>query len=234
MRTIAIIPARSGSKGLKDKNIKELCEKPLMAYAIENALKCQYIDCVMVSTDSEKYAEIAQKYGAEVPFLRSELLASDTAKTLDVIYEVIDEYEKRGEKFDVVVLLQPTSPLCTTHNLNEAFEMLYNRKADSIVSVCECEHSPLLSNVLGADLNLHHFVKDYSDTRRQDMSTFYRLNGAIYISKIERLKQMKSFYGEKSYAYIMKTEESVDIDSEIDFVIAEALLKRRSKFKTKR
>ena len=136
MRTLGVITARSGSKGIKDKNIRNLNRKPLIAYTIESALQSQYIDEVMVSTNSENYADIARKFGANVPFLRSEKNSTDTAKSVDVLLEVLDEYKKIGQEFDNVVLLQPTSPLRTCRNLNEAFQLFYDRNADSVVSVC--------------------------------------------------------------------------------------------------
>ena len=227
MYTLGVITARSGSKGFKDKNIRELSGKPLMAYTIENALKCQYIDKVMVSTDSDIYAAIAKKYGAEVPFLRSDKNSTDRAKSMDVLLEVLDEYEKRGYMFESIVSLQPTSPLRTWQNIDEAFQLFYDKRADSVVSVCECEHSPLLSGILPSDLNMSGFIKSENNLRRQDLAKYYRLNGAIYISNVDRLRQLQSFYGEKSYAYIMGWNESVDIDSEQDFDYAEFLLNRQ-------
>lgn len=231
MCTLGIITARSGSKGIKDKNIRKLSGKPLMAYTIESALECQYIDKVMVSTDSNIYAAIARDYGAEAAFLRSEKNASDTAKSIDVILEVLNEYEKRGYYFKNIVMLQPTSPLRTCQNLNEAFQLFYDKGADSVVGVCECEHSPLLSNVLPDDLNMCGFIKSENDVRRQELKKYYRLNGAIYISKVSKIKQILSFYGEKSYAYIMKQEESVDIDTELDFSYVEFLLERKKTYR---
>lgn len=223
MNTLGIITARCGSKGIKDKNIKNLAGKPLMAYTIESALKCQYIDKVMVSTDSDIYAEIAIKYGAEVPFLRSVQNSTDAAKSIDVLLEVLEKYEKRQQIFRNIVLLQPTSPFRTYRNLDEAFRLFYAKKADSVISVCECEHSPLLCNTLTSNLNMFGFVKDENNVRRQELKAYYRLNGAIYISNVSKLRQIQSFYGEKSYAYIMKQEESIDIDSELDFRYAEFL-----------
>jgi len=225
--TLGVITARSGSKGIKDKNIRELSGKPLMAYAIENALKCQYIDKVMVSTDSDIYAAIAKNYGAEVPFLRSDTNSTDQAKSMDVLLEVLDEYEKRGYIFENIVSLQPTSPLRTCQNIEEAFQVFYDKRADSVVSVCECGHSPLLSGILPDDLNMSRFIKSENNLRRQDLVKYYRLNGAIYISNVNRLRQIQSFYGEKSYAYIMGRNESVDIDTEQDFEFVEFLLNRR-------
>lgn len=226
MNTLGVITARSGSKGIKDKNIRELLGKPLMVYTIESALKCQYIDKVMVSTDSDTYATIAKNYGAEVPFLRSDKNSTDQAKSIDVLLEVLEEYEKRGYKFKNIVLLQPTSPLRTCQNLEEAFQLFYDKRADSVVSVCECEHNPLLSGVLPDNLNMSRFIKSENNLRRQNLQKYYRLNGAIYISNVSKLRHIRSFYGERSYAYIMSQDESIDIDSEQDFAYVEFLLNR--------
>lgn len=226
MNTLGIITARSGSKGVKDKNIRELSGKPLIAYTIESALQSQYIDEAMVSTDSDVYAAIAKEYGADVPFLRSGDNSSDTASSLDVVFEVLDEYQRCGRDFDNIILLQPTSPLRTYKNIDEAFELFYEKEADSVVSVCECEHSPLLSNTLSADLNMFGFIKKEGNLRRQDLGKYYRLNGAIYISKINILRKIKSFYGKNSYAYVMGQRESVDIDAELDFEYTEFLMKK--------
>ena len=121
MKNIAIIPARSGSKGLPDKNIKELNRRPLIAYSIEAALNSGCFDTVMVSTDSEKYAEISRYYGAEVPFLRSEQTSSDSASSWDTVLEVLDRYESLGKTFDTFCLLQPTSPMRTADDIKSAY-----------------------------------------------------------------------------------------------------------------
>lgn len=227
MKTLGIITARSGSKGIKDKNIRELAGKPLMVYTIESALQSQCIDEVMVSTDSEVYADVARDYGANVPFLRSNKNAADTANSIDVAIEVLNEYEESNQYFDNVVILQPTSPLRTYENIDEAFKLFYEKDADSVVSVCECEHSPLLCNTLPDNRKMEGFIKEDNLRRRQDFATYYRLNGAIYISKVNTLRQIKSFYGEGSYAYIMGQEESIDIDTDLDFEYAEFLIKKR-------
>jgi len=226
LSVLGVITARSGSKGIRDKNIRELNGKPLIAYTIESALQSHYIDEVMVSTDSDVYADIAKKFGAVVPFLRSNRNSEDMSKSVDVLLEVLDEYEKREKYFDNIVMLQPTSPLRTYKNLNEAFDLFYEKNADSVVSVCECEHNPLLSGILPDDWSLFEFIKSENNLRRQELQKFYRLNGAIYISKVTALKEIRSFYGENSYAYIMKQRESIDIDTELDFEYADFLLKR--------
>ncbi len=226
MKTLGVITARSGSKGIKDKNIRYLKGKPLLAYTIESALNSRFIDEVMVSTDSENYANISREFGANVPFLRSEENSTDTAKSVDVLLEVLDEYKRRGQEFDNVVLLQPTSPMRTYKNLNDAFQMFYDKNADSVVSVCECEHNPNFCNTLPTDLNLSRFIKNESIKRRQDLEKFYRVNGAIYISKVNALREKHSFYGRLSFAFIMEQKESIDIDLELDFEYVEFLMNR--------
>ena len=224
MKNLAIIPARSGSKGLKDKNIKLLNGKPLMAYSIEAALESKKFDEVMVSTDSPKYADIAKEFGAMVPFLRSERTSSDTASSWDMVKEVLSCYEELGKKFDTVCLLQPTSPLRNAVDIQEAYKLYEERASVAVLSVCEMEHTPLWSNVLSDDLSLNGFIKTDLGTRRQDNDTYYRVNGAIYITSVEQLYKDSNLYREGSFAYIMPRERSVDIDTMLDFSYAEFLL----------
>lgn len=224
MKNIAIIPARSGSKGLRDKNIKLLKEKPLMAYTIEAALQSELFDCVHVSTDSEQYAQIAREYGADVPFLREQTLATDSASTWDALRWVIEKYRQLGREFDTVTLLQPTSPLRDAEDICRAFHTFKEREADSVISVCEAEHSPLLCNTLEENGSLQGFIDTNVVGRRQALSKYYRLNGAIYIQKTAILMENRNLYGEKSYAYVMNKEHSIDIDDIFDFKMAEALL----------
>lgn len=223
MKNIAIIPARSGSKGVKDKNIRNFCGKPLMAFTIEAALKSGEFDEVMVSTDSEKYAEIARKYGANVPFLRSEATASDTASSWDMVDEVLLNYKKLGKSFDTFCLLQPTSPLRTVEDIKEAYQ-IYRDKADfAVVSVCEAEHSPLWCGHLPLNHEFINFVQPENLKQRQAGQKFYRINGAIYIVNIEMFKTERNLYQKGSFAYIMSQEQSVDIDTEVDFKLAELM-----------
>lgn len=229
MKNIAIIPARSGSKGLKDKNIKNLCGKPLMAYSIEAAVNSALFDVVHVSTDSEDYAVIAREYGADVPFLRSEQLSSDTAATWDGVRFVINEYQKRGKEFDIITVLQPTSPLRTPEDINDAVEFFKNKNANMISSVCEMEHSPLWSNVLPDDLSLENFEdENIAYLPRQELPVYYRENGAIYIVRTKHLMKEQNIYKQNSFAYIMDKYHSVDIDDEYDFLFAQLMLERRT------
>lgn len=230
MKNIAIIPARSGSKGIPDKNIKELAGKPLIAYTIEAALESEMFETVMVSTDSAWYAEIAEKYGAEVPFLRSKETSSDTASSWDVVREVLDKYLEGGKVFDTLMLLQPTSPLRTAQNIREAYQEMEVKKANAIVSLCEMEHSPQQCNTLPEDLSLAGFIRPSSrGKRRQEMETFYRFNGAIYLVKADAFRNNAHIYSDRCFAYLMNREASVDIDDEFDFLYAEMIVMMRVK-----
>ena len=228
MRNLAIISARSGSKGLPDKNIKPLLGKPLLAYSIDAAMESGCFDEVMVSTDSPRYAEIAETWGANVPFLRSEATSSDTASSWDMVEEVLNNYKSLLDReFDTFCLLQPTSPLRTAEDIKSAYD-LYNQKAKfAVVSVCETEHSPLWAGQLPETCEFIDFINPDTAKRRQEAGKFYRLNGAIYIINIERFKTDKFLYQEGSFAYIMAQDHSVDIDTELDFALAETILKRR-------
>lgn len=227
MINLAIIPARSGSKGLPDKNIKELCGLPLIAYSIKTAIESKKFSKVMVSTDSEKYAGIAKEYGAEVPFLRSKEMSSDTAGSWEVVKEVLDKYMSLGEKFDTVCLLQPTSPLRQAVDIVDAYKLFEDKDADNIIGVCETDHSPLWMNTLSADLSMEHFIEeDIRGKNRQKLDIFYRINGAMYIRKTSSVFKVDSVY-DNSFAFIMPREKSIDIDADIDFIIAEALMNIR-------
>lgn len=221
---LAIIPARGGSKRLPRKNVLDLCDKPLIAYTIEAALKSKYINKVIVSSDDEEILNISKKFGADI-IKRPIDLANDTATTFDAIKHTIDNFEK----YDYIVLLQPTSPLRNEKHIDEAIELLENKKADAIVSVCEMEHSPLWSNTLPENGNMSSFLRDeILNKRSQDLEKYYRLNGAIYICKTENLLEEKSFFlKENIFAYVMDRKSSIDIDEEMDFKIAEVLMESK-------
>lgn len=226
MKSIAIIPARSGSKGLKDKNIKDLCGKPLIAYSIEAALRSKMFDTVMVSTDSEKYAEISRQYGAEVPFLRSKTTSGDNAGSWDVVREVLDNYKALGKEFDSVMLLQPTSPLRTVEDIVNAFQLKEEKRANAVVSVCEVDHSPLWSNTLPESLSMNGFIKSI-DAPRQQLPTYYRINGAIYLADTDLVYSKKRIYDNNCFAYIMPRECSIDIDTQLDVDLVHLLMIKR-------
>lgn len=225
MKSIAIIPARSGSKGLKDKNIKELNGKPMMAYSIGAALRSNRFDCVHVSTDSEQYAEIARTYGADVPFLRERTLAQDHTSTWDALRYVIRKYEEMGQRFDLVTLLQPTSPLRDENDICNAFQIFEEKNADAVISVCELEHSVQICNTLGENGSMNQFIDSNKVGPRQAHETFYRINGAIYIQKTQMLMKKENLYNENSYAYVMDKVNSIDVDDLFDFRMAEMAMK---------
>lgn len=226
MKKIAIIPARSGSKGLKDKNIIDLCGKPLIFYTIDAAMKSGLFDRIIVSTDSEYYGEIAKKYGAEVMY-RDESLSNDNATTYMVIENVLRHI---NEKIDYFVLLQPTSPLRNEKHIKEAvtlFEKNMN-SYDFLVSVKEAEHSAILVKTIAEDCSLRYFDSDFANYKRQSYKE-YTPNGAIFIGKIEPYLRQKHFFGEKGLAYFMDEFDSVDIDNEFDYEIAYMCMKKRRK-----
>ena len=226
MRNIAIIPARSGSKGLKDKNIKLFNGKPLIAYTIEAAKKSKLFDEIFVSTDSAEYASVAREWGANVPFLRNKELATDTASSWDVVKDSIINYKKEGKEFETVALLQPTSPLRNSDDIVNGYKLLIEKEANAIVGVCEVDHSPLWSNVLPVDDSLDNFLdQNVINAPRQSLPTYFRINGAIYIVGINYLLATDNLYKDKSYALKMSKEHSIDIDDEMDFIIAETMMK---------
>ncbi len=225
MKNLAIIPARSGTKGLKDKNIKLLNGKPLLAYSIEAAKNSGIFEEIYVSTDSKLYADIAIEYGASVPFLRSEKNATDTASSWDVVREALSQYEEKGRIFDTVTLLQPTTPLRTADNIKETYEILQKNNTNSVVSVCEVDHSPLWCNKLPQDGSMENFIrKDIRILPRQKLDTYYRINGAVYMVRVPYFKTCKTIYDKDCTAYIMDKEKSIDIDDEFDFKLVTAII----------
>lgn len=220
---LAIIPARGGSKRLPRKNVLDLSGKPLIAHTIEAGLKSNYVDKVVVSSDDEEILEISKKFGAET-IKRPDNLANDTATTFDAIKHTIDN---NIDKYNYIVLLQPTSPLRNEKHIDEAIELLEIKNADAIISVCEMEHSPLWSNTLPQDGSMKGFLRDeVLNKRSQDLEKYYRLNGAIYICKTDKLLENKNFLlKDNIFSYVMDRKNSVDIDEEIDFKITETILK---------
>ena len=230
MRNIAIIPARSGSKGLPDKNIRLVNGKPLLAYTIEAALESGCFDTVHVSTDSERYAEIAREFGADVPFLRSAELATDTASTWDAVREVRARYAELGRKFDTMMLMQPTTPLRTGEDVKAAYALLCEKQAKSVIAVCEVDHSPLWCDTIPDSGSMKGFGrKDLAWVNRQDLRPYYRVNGAIYLLSVDGISipPDDDIYEDNCYALFMDRKKSVDIDSEDDLALVEFLLARR-------
>ena len=225
MHVLYLIPARGGSKGLPRKNILPLGGVPLVVHSIKAAQASACQGRIIVSTDDPEIAAVAKEAGAEVPFMRPAELATDAASTLDVILHALDWCSDHEIALDVLVLLQPTSPLRTGQDIDAALRLLSEKKAGAIVSVCETEHHPMWCNTLPADHSMKGFLKDeIKGLSRQQLPLYYRVNGAIYLSKIPVLQKHKSFLHDSAYAYIMPAERSIDIDHEIDFRLAELLI----------
>jgi len=224
---LVVIPARGGSKRLPRKNCLLLRGKPLIAYSIEAGRQSQYVDEVLVSTDDNEIAVIAEAYGANVPFLRPPALATDEATTVDVICHAIRHYQDEMQKvFDYVMVLQPTSPLRTAEHVDAALELLIAKQADAVISVCEAEHSPLWANVLPDGGSMQSFLREeIKGKRSQDLPVHYRLNGAIYICDVKRFLQKRDlFLADNIFAYQMEQARSVDIDTTLDLKLCEILL----------
>ena len=219
---LAIIPARGGSKRLPRKNVLDLAGKPLIAWTIEAAKNSSYIDKIVVTSDDNEILQVASNHGADV-IVRPAELANDTATTFDVIKHAI---ENKSGHFDYVVVLQPTSPLRNSMHIDEAIELLFEKQADGIISICEAEHSPLWSNTLPDNGNLDNFILDkIKKTRSQDLPKYYRLNGAIYIcNSVALLFQNSLMLDKQSFAYVMDVDSSVDIDTLHDFELVKCKL----------
>ena len=195
-KCIAVIPARSGSKGIKNKNIRILNGKPLIAYTIEFSLSCKVIDHTIVSTDSKEYAEIALSYGAEVPYIRP--------KGIDVVLHSIKWILENINNSEYYFFLQPTSPLRKKEDIDKIIKLFFDKKAEAIVSLCEVDHPPQWIYEVKDDLRLENLLNfDVTSKIRQELKKFYRLNGAFYFGRIPFLLKNKSFYSDRTYAYIM-------------------------------
>lgn len=230
-KVIAVIPARGGSKGVKNKNIKHLCGKPLIAYTIETAFDSNIVDEIFVSTDSIEIADISKKLGVKI-IERPDFLATDSALGIDVIKHSIKALNKQGLSNFYFLYLQPTSPLREKEDIINSLSLAFEKNATYVVSVCECEHNPLLCNTLENDLSLENFISnDINYKNRQSLNTFYRVNGAVYLIDfpLDNGVENIDFYGKNSYAYIMPQDRSVDIDSILDFALAEVLINERKK-----
>lgn len=229
MNIIGIIPARGGSRGVPGKNIKLLEGKPLISYAIAEGKKSKYIDKLILSTDDEHIAATSREMGLEVPFMRPAELAGDLSKAIDTYIYTLGEMERIYKYWaDILVVLQPTSPLRTFEDIDGAINLFLTRDADSVVSVCEVEHSPYWYKTLDSDNKLQQFLDcDDVNANRQKLPAVYRPNGAVYVFKRELIMEKKAYYSDKSYAYIMPNDRSVDIDTQIDFKLAELLINER-------
>lgn len=236
MKTAAIITARGGSKRIPRKNIKEFCGKPIMAYSIEAALKAGVFNTVMVSTDDREIAETAKKYGAEVPFFRSEKTSNDYAATHQVVEEVLEEYAKRGEHFDSVCCIYPTAPFLNPMRLKSAMELLEETKADSVMPVVKFSFPPQRGVVL-EDGYLKFKWPEHRLTRSQDLEPFYHDVGQFYCLNTASFEVQRTMVMEKTVPIILSEMEIQDIDTEEDWQLAELkyrLLQEKSSRQTEK
>lgn len=227
MKELVIIPARGGSKGIPHKNIKPLDGKPLIHYTIDEAREIVGDEDICVSTDDPEIIKCVEDYGLKVPFVRPEELATDTAGTYEVLLHALNFYEKQGRNYDVVLLLQNTSPFRKAEQIKEALK-LYSPDVDMVVSVKECAANPYYC-VFEEDSNgyLHVCKGDGNIFRRQDAPKVYEYNGAIYIMNAETLKTTHMHKMQKRVKYVMDEISSFDLDTMTDWNIAESIIKEK-------
>lgn len=226
---LAIVPARGGSKGIPRKNITLVEGKPLIQYTIDEALKSKYIDRVMVSTDDEEIANVAKGCGAEVPFLRSPELASDQAKTIDALIHAVSELKKiEGNTYDYLVLLQPTQPFRKHWHIDEAIVKIVDQNESSLVSISEVREHPILMRTIDSAEHVRPLLNANSTVRRQDFPSFYKVNGCIYINKLDETFSSDTSLNDNKLAYLMEQKYDLDIDEPLDLEIMKMILQRYS------
>jgi pseudaminic acid CMP-transferase len=221
MSNLCIIPARGGSKRIPRKNIRPFRGKPIIAYSIEAALQSQLFERIMVSTDDEEIAEIAQKYGAEVPFLRSKENANDYATLADVLIEVIEAYKNTDNHFDNICCILPTAPLISSKRIAEAFNNYSNNNLDSLCPVVAFSYPIFRALELSDDNKLKMIWPQYINSRSQDLKLAYHDSGSFYLVKTKALFQEKTLFCNNGSAIILRENEVQDIDSEMDWKLAE-------------
>ena len=224
-KILALIPARGGSKGIKKKNIIEINGLPLIAYTLKESQNSRYLDRTIVSTEDLEIKEVVEKYGGEVPFLRPIELAQDHSKTIDCIVYSIDMLKKLGEEYDYVMILQCTTPLRKACHIDESIEKIINSTERSLVSVSEVEEHPILMRTLNTDGSLSNLLNKNSTMRRQDFPKVYKVDGAIYIQKIDENFNENISLNDGKLAYIMDRKYTVDIDEYLDIAKVEFYLK---------
>lgn len=223
-KVLAVVPARAGSKRLPQKNIKPLNGLPLIAHTFEAIKQSEYITATIATSDCPEVLRISEQYKNIYPLKRPAELASDTASSIDVVLHAV-EFAKQLGIFDVICLLQPTSPLRTTQDIDSAIALYIEKQARGVVSLTKCQHSPQWTTSLDTDIEFKQFIKGLTNTRSQDLKEFYQLNGAIYlIERATLLSTKKLFLEDDYYPFIMAEKNSIDIDTEMDFIYASLIL----------
>lgn len=220
--TLGLIPARGGSKGIRNKNIRDLNGQPLIAYSIQAGQQSNAIDSVVVSTDDDEIAEVAERYGARVPFMRPDELATDEAPTAPVVTHAIETLRAENESYDSIVLLQPTSPLRTAEHIDEAYTLFQNDHVDSVISAYKTYSTRWQQTPDGAEkLNYNN-----ASPRRQDRDPEYIVNGAIYIADVSLYLETEDLKAGHTAIYTMDELDSIDIDTPVDLWLAEQILSK--------
>lgn len=225
MKAIAIITARGGSKRIPKKNIKDFCGKPIIAYTVEAALQSGLFDEVMVSTDSEEIAEVARKYGAKVPFMRSEATSNDFATTADVLREVVEQYAREGKTFAYFACLYPTAPFLTSKRLRDAWDTFLASGADTLMPVVKFSFPPQRGVVI-REGRMQYNTPEFANCRSQDLEPIYHDCGQFYLLKTEAFCETGAVVGRNTVPYVMPEELVQDIDDIADWNIAEIKYKR--------
>jgi len=218
-KVVAIIPARAGSKRLKNKNKLPINGLPMVKISVIEAINSRYIDEIILSTDDNEIIDMCRTHNIKI-IKRPAELCTDYSTTMDVVQHCITS--ENLDSMCVIILLQPTSPLRNTVDIDSAIECFYNKNAESILSVCEVDHSPLWCNTLDKNNNMNGFISDeIQQTRSQDLEKYYRINGAIYITNVEQIMSKNKFLSDKnSFAFIMDKINSIDIDDQVDYLFA--------------
>lgn len=229
-RSLGVIPARGGSKSVPRKNLRPLLGRPLVAYTIEAAHASKLLTDAVVSTEDEEIAAVCRALGARVPFMRPVELAGDLTPSWPVVQHAVNEMERiTGQPYDIVMLLQPTSPLRTSEDIDACIQMLIDTGADSVVSVVEAPHHPFrMKRVVGDNILINYIDQGFEDMRpRQALPPVYVRSGDIYVSWRKVVMEQDTVVGRDCRAYFIPPERYADIDSEFDFLWAEYVLKKR-------
>jgi CMP-N,N'-diacetyllegionaminic acid synthase len=227
LSVIAIIPARGGSKGLPGKNIRPLLGKPLIGWSIEQAFASKYIDEVVVSSDCAEIIELSRKFGANVPFKRPAKLASDNSTTIDVLIHCLDWFEEKNKSFDILVLLEPTSPIREVSDIDNSLRILISKEQGSVVSVCKTEgQNPAFCFKKNDDSKINPYLEiQPTNLRRQEIEPVYFLDGTIYSSFTSSLRNQKSFYHNCTFGFEVPKWKSLEIDDIVDFSMVESVMR---------
>lgn len=225
MRILGIIPARGGSKGVPGKNIRKFDGKPLIAYAIETGKKSKFLSELVVNTEDEEISRISEEYNCRV-IKRPVEFASDTSNVVESVLDTLQKFEAENTFFDAVLLLQPTAPLRTAKDVDNAIEILESEDTDAVISMVSVgDHHPArMYRIEGGEAKCE--MPEFETTRRQDLPERYIRNGCIYLIKIATLKKEKTFMPKSKAVYVMNAEWAVNIDTEMDVVIMNALIEK--------